>query len=300
MSDARKRAWCFTSFQEDPPVFTGNTTYLVYGREECPDTGRGHWQGYAEFRNPKKISQTQTTLAIPGAHLEARGGTPSDAAGYCKKGDRDKPDEGWGAFADEPWETEFGDREKDPKPGTRSDIISFRDDIKRGASDLELVEEHPMCCAKYMKFKDFARATYCVPEALERGERAKMGIWLWGPPNTGKSTNHPFTFYEKPSNKWWDGYSGEEFVVVDDPTDLWCSHFAGYVKTWVQEKPFRGEIKGGSLMVRFKRIIVMSNSSMEDYFGVHFSDAIGSRFTEVNVNSIAETEAFYNEYKAAN
>ena len=50
------------------------------------------------------------------------------------------------------------------------------------------------------------------------------GLWLWGPPNTGKSykardiSEKQFgeTPFIKDCNKWWDGYDGEKVVVLDD------------------------------------------------------------------------------------
>lgn len=43
--------------------------------------------------------------------------------------------------------------------------------------------------------------------------------WHWGPPGTGKSSyafNNHTTHYLKANNKWWDGYNGEEVVIIDD------------------------------------------------------------------------------------
>lgn len=45
------------------------------------------------------------------------------------------------------------------------------------------------------------------------------GIWIYGPPGTGKTHRARTRYgkvYLKPQNKWWDGYQGEETVVIDD------------------------------------------------------------------------------------
>lgn len=81
----RSRSYCFTWFGDEPPVFEGKCTYLITGAETCPETGRKHWQSYAEFSDAATISAAQKILKVPGAHMEKRRGTPQQAADYCKK-----------------------------------------------------------------------------------------------------------------------------------------------------------------------------------------------------------------------
>jgi hypothetical protein len=165
--------------------------------------------------------------------MGARKGTPSQAAGYCRKGEREKPKDsegGWAKFAPEKVENnehwidggEFGVRAKDPKPGERIDVSEFRDAIKRGSSDAELLEGHVGCVAKYQKMIGFTRAAYSKQlDKLPAGTRKDMGIWVWGPTDTDKSTQTPVDVFDKGSNKWWDGYMGEDVVLIDDPLRVW-------------------------------------------------------------------------------
>ena len=49
-------------------------------------------------------------------------------------------------------------------------------------------------------------------------------MWvLWGPSGTGKSRfvakRWPKAFWKSPEAKWWDGYAGQEVVVLDDFKD---------------------------------------------------------------------------------
>lgn len=303
----KARNYTFTSFEEEAPVYAGNSTYLVYGKEECPETKRQHWQGYAEFSSPKTISAAQKTLMIGKAHVEPRRGTPSEAAGYCKKGIRDKEDEtGWALYADdEPGPDtftgeEFGERMKDPRPGERVDIIAFKEAIKRGASDADLLDNHTACVAKYQKMIGFARCAYSQnKEPLPFGSRKDMGIWVWGAADIGKSRNIPVQCYAKSSNKWWCNYRGEDFILIDDPYTCWSSACVDHLKNWVTELPFDGETKGGEITIRFKKMIITCNKSMRDYFGNAFDPAIEARFTEHYVGTTQEVKRLYIQLKRA-
>ena len=100
------------------------------------------------------------------------------------------------------------------------------------------------------------------PKDLEKLENE----WVYGPPGVGKSrgarTRFP-TLYNKGFSKWWDGYQGQETVLLDDlsPEHKWMSH---HVKVWADHYPFTGEQKGSACLIRPKRIIVTSNYHPDD------------------------------------
>jgi hypothetical protein len=91
--------------------------------------------------------------------------------------------------------------------------------------------------------------------------------WFHGPTGTGKSTRARTEFpnaYYKMCNKWWDGYQGEENVIIEDigkPSPL-----AHHLKIWGDHGHFIAETKGGAMKIRPKRIIVTSNWSIEEMF----------------------------------
>jgi len=84
------RHWCFTlnnwtSDEDDALRQLGedSITYLVYGYE-VGDNGTKHLQGYVVFAERCRL-QTAKQRVSPRAHLEAKRGTPLQAADYCKK-----------------------------------------------------------------------------------------------------------------------------------------------------------------------------------------------------------------------
>lgn len=45
------------------------------------------------------------------------------------------------------------------------------------------------------------------------------GVWIYGPPGTGKTRYVHEKYddiYDKGQNKWWDGYTGQKVVLIDD------------------------------------------------------------------------------------
>lgn len=91
------------------------------------------------------------------------------------------------------------------------------------------------------------------------------GVWLWGPAGCGKTTSanraYPGAFL-KPLNRWWDGYQGEETVIVDD-FGIYHRELTTSLKHWSDFLPFIAETKGSSRYVRPSRLIVTSQYSIE-------------------------------------
>ena len=93
--------------------------------------------------------------------------------------------------------------------------------------------------------------------------------WWTGPTGTGKSRLvwelYP-SHFAKTLNKWWDGYSFQEVVVIEE----WAPRnecTASFLKIWADRYAFTCEVKGAMLpMIRPKKIIVLSNYTIEQCF----------------------------------
>lgn len=96
------------------------------------------------------------------------------------------------------------------------------------------------------------------------------GIWIQGQPGVGKSYDvrvysklSGMGLYEKAHNKWWDGYSGEEIVLIDDVHESEKTWITTFLKIWADAYAFKAETKGGMMSIRPKWLVVTSNFGIE-------------------------------------
>lgn len=221
--------------------------FLAFQEEVCPDTGRPHLQGYAIFH--KKMRYVQAARLLPGnGHCENRKGTHEEMLEYVTK-DSTRKEGGQRIVAG-----------VEPRPGTRSDLVSIKARLDQGAKEAEIADEFFGQWVRYHK----AFVRYRGIKLPNRNFPTFTQVY-WGPPGTGKTRAAfdeagPDAYWlPKPngSRVFWDGYEGEEHVVIDEffgwmPRDLMCRICDRY--------PFRVETKGGSVPFVAKKIWITSNS----------------------------------------
>lgn len=90
----------------------------------------------------------------------------------------------------------------------------------------------------------------------------------WGPTGTGKTRTAwergGLDAYPKvPSTKFWDGYQGQETVIIDEfRGDIGISNLL----RWFDRYPCLVEIKGSSTVLSAKLFIVTSNLHPRDWY----------------------------------
>jgi len=116
--------------------------------------------------------------------------------------------------------------------------------------------------------------------------------WWIGPTGSGKSRLAWEVYpehYQKQLNKWWDGYTNENIVVIEEWSPK--NEVSGsQLKIWADRYPFPGQIKGGTLQkIRPRKIIVLSNYTISECFPNHQDrDPLFRRFHELHFPADAD------------
>ncbi len=144
-----------------------------------------------------------------------------------------------------------------------------------------------------IRIEDYCRVRQCIDSyslnnVVIRATDECKGIWLYGETNAGKSQmaleKWPLAF-QKSCNKWWDGYRGQEAVIMDDLGKTAGQCLAYHIKRWTDKwPPPGGEVKNGTIPLPFKIFIITSQWSIADMFDCQRNrDAIKRRCLSVHV-----------------
>jgi len=241
---SRTRDFCFTiNNYTDVHIDTLqgiDCTYVVYGKE-VGESGTPHLQGYIRFPTQRTVSSV--IKKIGGAHIEIKKGTCEQAIAYCKK------------------DGDVYERGEVPKTQLQKGELNKRrfeeafNAAKEGRFD-DIPKD--LQTRYYSTYKKIREDYLPKPTPLTTLDHE----WRYGPTGTGKSRSaqeaYPEAYLKKANTKWWDGYIDQEVVIIDD-FDKYHVQLGYELKIWLDHYPFIAERKGGSAMIRPKKIIITSN-----------------------------------------
>jgi hypothetical protein len=198
MSRSRNFVFTLNNYVELPELREG-MKYLCYGKEVSPTTGTPHLQGFVVYIAMKAL--TQVFKDFPGAHVEKAKGSPEQCIVYCKK-DGDY--------------IELGVAPVSPKKKGESEIARW--ELARSSAMVNDLMSIPadIYTRYYRTLKEIAKDHMVKPPDNPNGV---CGVWYTGPAGCGKSRTARKLYpgaYDKMCNKWWDGYQGEKYVIIDD------------------------------------------------------------------------------------
>lgn len=148
------------------------------------------------------------------------------------------------------------------------------------------------------KLKAYDHARSVAVDATARDHTKCVGLWIHGPPGTGKSLYARIRTqgegcYNKSHNKWWCGYAGEKYVLIDDlghQFKAWTQ-----LKNWVDVYEISDEIKNGRTSLCYEEIIVTSNHTPREL--INLNDNISFQVKNMLVAAI-ESRFVIKEFKA--
>lgn len=265
---AMSKNWCWTLNNPIAEEFDSLTsdvyTYSVVGKE-VGEEGTPHAQGYTIFKKNQRLSAVKKLL--PRAHWEVRKGSHEQASDYCKK-DGDFMEDGTPPMS----KKRQGECEKERwSEAVKRAKLGEIDDID---PDIQL--------RFYRTLKDMKRDYMTKPADVD----GTCGVWIYGESGSGKSRlardDYPDA-YDKPANKWWDGYQLEENVIIDD-LDQNHKVLGHHLKIWADRYSFIAETKGGAVSIRPSSIVVTSQYRIEDIWEDEATrEALNRRFKKIHV-----------------
>lgn len=241
--------WVFTlnnpAGDRVPDNWSDHLRYAVW-QVEIGKEGTRHLQGYIQTRERVRLPWLKRTLSGE-AHWEPRRGSHEQAKDYCTKEESRVA----GPF-------EYGEASGQ---GQRKDLEEFRAAIKAGETDQQLAESnYAVWCNNYRAFREYRRLI-----TPSRSWKPSIVV-IYGPTGTGKTSAvarlYPDAYF-KPRNQFWDGYCGQDVVIIDEfygwlPYDLMLRVCDRY--------PLLVDIKHGVAQFVPKKIIILSNKLPAEWY----------------------------------
>lgn len=287
--DAQAVNWCFTLFREegwevienkDPANLfdSENMDYIIYQVERCPETQKLHLQGYFALKTRKRMAQAKKLFEYPQIHLIKCLGSPLQNIEYCSKS---------ASHIAGPWE--YGVR-PDAR-GKKSCTALAIEDIQAGKPLSQVAVENPMAWVRSYRGLTSLAAAVAKPKGVWREVTCFV---FWGKSRTGKTRTAmestckdgrpPFRM-PLSSGFWFDGYDGEDTLVIDD--------FYGQIKFSDMLQLLDGHyiqvpIKGGFTWAVWTKVFITSNvhpqawwAGCRDKIPIESMQAMEKRYTEI-------------------
>jgi len=292
------RNWCFTINNPEtcplniPDLAEQHISVLLYQLESGLQH-TDHIQGYVEFTQPVRMSHLKKLF--PTGHFEKRRGTRLQAVEYVTKEDTRKE----GPFIQHHAGLSvegYLETVKTGGGGKPLDVIKgLLDD---GCGEEQIADEQFATWVRHYK----AFREYKLLKTKPRSNFLKLVVVV-GPTGTGKSKfamdQYPGAYWKQRSN-WWDGYAGQQVVVLDEyygwlPFDLLLRLCDRY--------PLLLELKGGQVQCVATTVVITSNLSPADWYQKGYKPALYRRISTIlYMPELGKTQHFknMNEFVKAN
>lgn len=232
----------------------GRVRYLVCSKEVAPMTGTPHLQGYVYLTGRGTTWNALRKKIFGGgrAYIAVAKGNSEQNMEYVKKiraGDEVANEEVF----------EYGERpltQKEKGETERERYVRARDLAIKGNLDDIDADIYVRHYNTLKRIRDDAR----LSSDLENIDEL-VNEWFYGESGSGKSwtaRNRYPDAYLKMCNKWWQGYAGEDVVIIED-FDKRHDVLVHHMKIWSDRYPFICEVKGSGVKIRPNKIIVTSN-----------------------------------------
>ena len=272
-ASAQSKYWVFTINNPTPlddpflwEVHHADIVAYAKWQYEIGANGTRHIQGHVVLQSRKRLNGVR--LLNDRAHWEVRRGSFEQADAYCSKTESREH----GPFAvDEILDIVGGPHSFGVAPaegrGDRNDLLGVKRVIDEGGNLLDCFEadfastvRHHRGFMLYKRLRVGSNRTWLTTCTVYFGEsgagKSKRALEEGGP----KAFWLPRPEGDRP---WWDGYDGQEVIVIDD--------FYGWLKRdflyrLIDRYPLNLEVKGGSVPMQAKHVIFTSNKHPKEWY----------------------------------
>lgn len=258
--------------------------YFVMYKEVAPSTGHEHYHSLLILHSMKRA---HTAIDIdPRGSWEKCTGTALQAFKYVSKEGQLHFEYGQAPTAIQRYKEALAPEQRKRQHPTKAEEQwkEMLDKAKRGD---ETIRDEKLY-ARYGSYFDRILA-HAHKDEIYPGELTQKNKWIWGPTGTGKTrcvwedaVAQEKRVFVKNCNKWWDGYEGQEIVLIDDAGEN-IKVLAQHIKNWADRYPFTAEVKGGTRRINTSefKLIITSNYSIDQLFNETDAEAIKRRFEVV-------------------
>lgn len=262
MSRVTSRSWlgCLNNYtvQELEQLKTHECRYMALGFHVGLKSHLPHVHIDVEYKCARAMPRFNKRI-----HWEKRRGTLTQALDYLNKEDK----------LEERGEKPRGDNK------ISTSFEELYDDAVKG-----VIHPESQIYARYRMYLDQVAAKNRPPYIYD-GELNCKNLWIVGKAGCGKSSFVRKTaiaegksVFSKPANKWWDGYCGQDYVLLDDVSPDICKYLKDHMKIWLDRYDFTGEVKGSSIRIDpTYRFVITSQYSPAECFDDTYLEAIERR-----------------------
>lgn len=214
--------------------------YMIFGKE-VGEQGTPHLQGYTSFHNTKTLDQVKAIIGTR-IHVEKSAGTQQQNIAYCSKDNI---------------YIEWGEK---PKQGSRKDIEFVKEEISKGTPIDKVIQS----CTSYQSAR---HAELLFKYQKQPPPKKRIVRWYYGLTGTGKTrsaveeaeTSQGDYYITMNNLKWWDGYTGQKYIIIDDFRKDFCT-FHELLRI-LDRYPYRVNVKGSSLWLQPTTDVIIITSA---------------------------------------
>lgn len=226
------------------------------GQLERGEAGTLHLQATLSFKD-QVYKRSITRRLFANCYAEVRRGTLAEALEYCTKEE---------SRVVGPWEFGVRPARRDGEAGKRSDLDDVNDLVNAGASLNEIREAAPAAFIRYGS--GIMRAQFVRASAAGFAPRLTLRVTVInGPTGAGKTRraiqlgggydpSKVFMVQKDSATLWWDGYEGQDCIILDDFDDRWMPY--KQLLRLLDVHPYRLPVKGAYTWLAATQIYLTS------------------------------------------